>query len=799
MRSTMSACGHPRTRRGSPDLGAGTPPEYIPWDRERIVVGELLEVRPHPNADRLTIPVIGYGDGRTQEVVTGAPNIKLGMSGQKVALALNGTRLIDGHSDTRQWVTLKPSKIRGVRSEGMVCSELELGLSDEHEGIIILPDDAPVGTPLADYLGDVVLDVAIMPNIARAMSIQGIAREVAALTGATLHSPAIEVAATGRNVEGYIQVEIENPARCPRFIAGLIEGVKIGPSPPWMQRRLTLAGMRPIFNIVDVSNYVMLELGQPTHAFDADKVVDHHLITRQAHQGERLRTLDGANHTLHADQIVVADPRGAQAVAGVMGGGMTEVSEQTHNVLLEAALWNQTSIRRTARALRLPSEASRRFERGVDPELPPRAALRCLQLMHEVAGGTIAVGLIDVYPQPAASRRLELPVSEVQRVLGIGLPVETIADVLRQLDFECEVGVDSIIVDIPSYRLDVTIVPDLIEEVARVYGYDNIPSTRLADELPVAYTDTTLLKEREVKDILAAAGLREALTYSLTSLSSVALFEGTVQDPQMFLHLENPLTPERSVMQRSLLPELLAVFGANLHEHPRVCLFDVGHVFHPTAALLPDELRRLAIVMAGDREPSSWLQAEQPQIDFFDLKGVLEALFLRLGIKDVTWEPADDHRFHPGRTAVLRLSDGRTLGMAGELHPATRERLDLDVARACAAEIDLDLLYSLIVPASYKTIVRQPAAYQDIAVIVADDLPAEQVRALIESNAGSMIERVELFDVYSGAPIPAGQRSLAFRMVFRAANRTLEDAEISKIREKITRRLQSDLGATVRV
>jgi phenylalanyl-tRNA synthetase beta chain len=784
----------------APNLAAASPPEYIPWDRERVLVGELLEVKPHPNADRLTIPVVGYGEGRSLEVVTGAPNITVGMAGQKVVLALNGTRLIDGHSDTRQWATLKPSKIRGVRSEGMVCSELELGLSEEHEGIIFLPDDAPVGTPLADYLGDVVLDIAVTPNFARAMSILGVAREVAALTGAPFHPPTVELEATGPNVAGRLTVEIENPAMCPRFVAGLLEGVEIGPSPAWMQRRLRLAGMRPIFNIVDVSNYVMLELGQPTHAFDADTVADRHLVARQARAGEQLRTLDGARHTLHPDQIVVADPRGAQSVAGVMGGAATEVSEQTRNVLLEAALWNPVSIRRTARALNLPSEASRRFERGVDPEGPPRATQRCLQLMQQVAGGTVAQGLIDVYPEPKEPVRLVLPVAEVRRLLGVALGTDTIADILRRLDFGCEVGDGTIAVDVPSYRLDVTIVPDLIEEVARVYGYGNIPTTRLADELPPAYVDQSLAHERDIKDTLVAAGLREALTYSLTNLQTVAAFEGAEQDPAEFLHLENPLSQERNVLRRAILPELLTVVAANLHERRRVCLFETGRVIHPTDALLPDEPRRLAIAMAGDRVPTSWQDAEPAPIDFFDLKGVLEALLRRLGVeREVVWSAAQDSRFHPGRSAVLRLADGRMLGVAGELHPATRERLDLDVGRVCAAELDLDLLISLIEPTRYEPILRQPAAYQDIAVIVRDDQPAEQVRALIERNAGTLAERVELFDVYRGAPIPAGQRSLAFRMVFRAADRTLADAEISKIREKIARRLETELGATVRV
>lgn len=791
----------------SPDLTSSTPPEYIPWDRERILVGEVVEVRQHPNADRLTVPVVSYGDGRTIEVVTGAPNIRPGTSGQKVVLALTGARLIDGHSTTRQWVTLKPSKLRGVRSEGMVCSELELGLSDEHEGILILPDDAPVGAPLADYLSDIVLDIDLTPNLSRALSILGVAREVAAITNVELHPPAISVPMEGQSVHERVQVTIEDPKECPRFTAALIEGVHIGPSPFWMQRRLLLAGMRPIFNIVDISNYVMLELGQPTHTFDADKVVDHHLIARQACPGERLETLDGKMHELTPDRTVVADPSGAQSLAGVMGGSSTEVSETTTNILLEAASWHPTSIRRTARALRLPSEASRRFERGVDPELPPLAAQRCLQLMHQIAGGVVANGIVDVNPQPWEPHRIELPTSEVRRLLGIELSTIEIDGLLERLGFACEIGVDSLLVDVPSYRTDVTLVPDLIEEIARLYGYHNIPSTRLQTPLPPQYTDANLQIERTVKDTLVASGLYEAISYSLTSIETAAILSGSQRDPADYLHVENPLTPDRTILRREILPELLQILATNLRERSRVCLFEVGRVFHPTAALLPDEPRHLAIVMAGTREPSSWHNAEPPILDFFDIKGVVEALLRRLQIEArVAWTSATVPGFHPGRTAEIHIVDAGSdasnptiLGVVGELHPDARERLEIRTGRACAAEFDLDALGKLLSPIQFKSIARQPAAYQDIAVIVPVELPAARVREEIITNAGNLLERVELFDVYTGIPIPAGQRSLGFRMLFRAPNRTLSDAEISKIREKISRRLEKELGATIRV
>lgn len=784
----------------APDLSGPTPPEYIPWDPERVVVGELLEVNQHPNADRLTVPVVGYGEGRSIAVVTGAPNIKVGMKGQKVALALSGAKLIDGHSDTRKWVTLKPSKLRGVASEGMVCSELELGLSDEHEGILFLPDDAPVGTPLREYLGDVVLDIDLTPNVARALSIVGVAREVAAITDKPLRLPDPQVVAEGPSLEGRAQVTVENADDCPRFTLGLIEGVTVGPSPAWMQHRLRLAGMRPISNIVDVSNYVMLEWGQPTHAFDADLVADRHLIIRRAKAGETLRTLDNQERKLSPEHIVVADPSGPESLAGVMGGLETEVNDATRNVLLEAAIWKTSAIRRMAQAFKLPSEASRRFERGVNPELPPLVQRRILELIRQTAGGTVAPGLIDIYGKPYEPLRIELTSAEVRRLLGIELSAAEIADLLSRLGFECEVGVDSVLVIVPSYRLDVSGTADLIEEVARMYGYINIPTTRLSDELPPLLIDEVQLGERHVRDELVASGLYEAVTYSLTSMAPTAALNGSQPDPADFVQLENPIAPEREYMRREILPELAQALVADLRERPRVALFEVGRVFHKVAdAVLPAEPRRLAIVMAGQREPTSWQTAADGLIDFFDIKGVVETLLERLRLTaPISFAPSDDPRLHPGRSAVVQTADGRQLGVLGELHPEVRERLGLAINRATVAEFDLDALLALSSGPAYRSISRQPAVYQDIAVIAPVSQAAEPVRRLIRETAGPMLESLDLFDVYTGAPIPEGQRSLAFRMHFRATDRTLTDADINKIRDKISRRLQHELGITTR-
>jgi len=784
----------------APDLSGSEPPAHIPWDAERVLVGELIDVQQHPNADRLTLPTVSYGDGRTLTLVTGAPNVKVGMQGQKVAVALTGAKLIDGHSDTRRWLTLKPGKIRGVVSEGMVCSEMELGLSEEHEGILFLPDDAPVGMPLRDYLGDVVLDAYITPDKAYASSIVGMAREVAALTGQPLNLLEPRVVAEGPSIEGNVRVTVENGDDCPRFTAGLIEGVQIGPSPAWMQQRLRLCGMRPISNIVDVTNYVMIEWGQPSHAFDADTIQDRHLIARRAHDGEQLTTLDGKERMLNSEMIVVADPRGAQSLAGVMGGASTEVSDTTRNVLLEIARWNTARTRRTVQALKLPSEASRRFERGIDPELAPIAQARALELMRQTAGGVVRQGLIDVNLVPWKERCIELSSAEVRRLLGIRLSASQLTDLLGALGFECEMGVDSVLVEVPPHRHDVTLVADLVEEVARMVGYDHIPTTRLADELPPQYFDEQQLGVALTKDTLQACGLVEAITYSFTGPQAIAAITGAEPDLADYVQLDNAQMPERSLLRRDILPELAQALAANLREHSRVTLFEAGRVFLPQPTdVLPKETHRVALVLAGDREPLSWLNAQPAAMDFWDGKGVVETLLERLGlIEQIRWTPAsDDERFHGGRAAYLMHNDEQ-LGILGELHPATRDRLELRVGRAVAAELDLERMLELRQQARYQTILRQPAVYQDIAVIAPLDVAADRVQQLVAQTAGTLLEAILVFDVYTGNPIPEGRRSLAFRLQFRAPDRTLTDNDVNKIRDKIARRLQHEIGATIR-
>jgi len=826
----------------------------LPWDADKIVIGNILEVKQHPNADRLVLAEVDYGAAEPHTVVTGAPNL-FPYRGQgrlshplKSIYAKEGATLYDGHAVGKVKAVLKGKPVRGVMSDAMLCSEKELGLSEEHEGILILPDDAPVGLPLRDYLGDAVLDIDILPNMARALSILGVAREVAALTGAQLRMPEMRLDATGPSITGRAQVTVETPELCPRFTATLVEGVTIGASPLWMQRRLVLAGMRPIFNIVDISNYVMLELGQPTHTFDADKVADQHLIVRLARDGERLTTLDGKQHalgmgsggrgteaepdssiTLNSQSptansqpaLLVADPAGPSSIAGVMGGAASEVGETTSRVLLEAAIWEPTIIRRMARAFKLPSEASRRFERGVDYELPPLAQRRALGLMQQIAGGTVAQGMIDVYARPWQTVVLDLPPSEITRILGITLTTDEIAALLRPLGFVCEVDADRNVVRVtaPSFRQDVTMLADLCEEVARMYGYDRIPTTMLADELPEQRSNPSLELEEQVRDILVGAGLDEAITYSLTNMGSIAKTNPLDAEPARYLKLSNPITPEREYLRLSILPTLLEALATNLREYERVLLFELGHVYLPKEGqVLPDQPRRLAIAMAGTRAPRSWLNSSSETIDFFDLKGMVEALLERLHLADqVRFVPlTDDARFHPGRAARLVRSlelgakaqkapnsqlptaNSQSLGVIGELHPAARARLELDAPRALAAELDLEQLIALAQPPTYRPISRFPAISQDLALIVGLDTTTDQIVTAIRKYAGPTLESLALFDVYEGPQVGVGKRSLAYRLTFRAQDRTLSDADVSKVRAKIVRGLEHDIGATLR-
>ncbi len=778
------------------------------WDRDKIRVGQVLEVRPHPNADRLVIAVVDYGAPAPMAVVTGAPNLRPGDKGVKVAFAVAGARLIDGHAEGQQMMTLKPSKIRGVESAGMVLSEKELGISEDHEGILELPAEAPVGMPLVDYLGDTVLTIELTPNLAYAMSITGIAREVAALTGQELRLPAPVLHGEGQPAVEQATVEIADPDLCPRYIAAIIRDVEIGPSPVWMQRRLNLAGMRPINNVVDVTNYVMLEVGQPLHAFDLDLLHGKEpggrpaIIVRRAHPGEVMTTLDGVQRTLDGQMLLITDGQGPVAIAGIMGGLESEVTEGTRNILLEAANFDYLNVRRTSQLLKLSSEAAQRFGRGLDPELPPLGAVRAAELMRELARGHVATGLVDAYPVPAETPVIDLDPHEVERLLGVSLPVERIQGILESLGFGVQAtGRGTLTVTVPTHRRDVRLSADLVEEVGRIYGYDNLPATLLPDELPPQSRNLSHILEARTRDILVGSGLQEIITYSMTNLASVArLAPGAAGPaPESYIRLANPLSVERNVMRQTLEDAMLQTLAASVRVTGRAMLFEIGRVYLPQPGqVLPAEPRRLCLGLAGPRGARAWGCDTTEPLDFFDLKGIVDTLLERLGVRGAVYEPVEGPTFQPGRAARMVL-DGQALGMLGEVAPAVRAAFDLPAARVPLAELDLE---AIIARASLmremEPISRFPAVTQDLAVVVDQDVPAARVLDAIRRAGGELLRQAVLFDVYRGEQIPPGKVSLAYALTYQAPDRTLTDAEVARIQERVVRTLEHQYGATLR-
>jgi len=783
-------------------IGAG-------WARDKVFVGQVLDVQRHPNADRLTLVTVDYGAEQPMTVVTGAPNLSVGSSGQKVPFALTGARLVDGYSDELRYKTLKPTKIRGVRSEGMVLSEKELGLSDEHSGILILEDEAPVGIPLSDWLGDVVLHLDLTPNLARCFGIIGVAREVAALTDQPLRLTSPTMQATGAPIAGQVEIVIEDPDLCARYSATLIRDVTIGPSPAWMQRRLRLCGVRPINNVVDVTNYVMLEWNQPLHAFDYDKLVERAggrtptIIVRRARPGETLVTLDDVHRTLTADMLLITDTDGPIAVAGVMGGAETEVEAHTRNILLEAANFDFISIRRTTQALKLPSEASRRFGKGLHPSSTIPAARRATQLMSDLGGGTIAKGEVDNYPRPAPAVTIPFSPRFVQRLLGMKFTADQLRAYLERLEFEVEgVGDDgNLLVTVPDHRLDIHGPADLVEEVARVHGYERIPLTLLADPLPPQRSRRDLILEEKVRDVLVGCGLQEIISYALTTPEREALLRDPANDGDVpYVRLLNPISGERTVMRRTLVASALDVMQRNLRFRERVCIFEIGRVYLPVEGeQLPREEPRLVIALTGPREDPAWYGADRGPVDFYDLKGVVEVLVRRLLLADhAAYRNHSAFPFHPARAAVFCLDD-EDVGWFGELHPAVRARFDLPDQPVLVADFALDVLLRHAPDAFFlEPVPRFPPVEQDLALVVDEEVTARQVEDEIWKAGKRLLADVRLFDLYRGEQIPPGKKSLAFSLSYQAPDRTLTDAEVAKVQARIVRRLEKALGAELR-
>jgi phenylalanyl-tRNA synthetase beta chain len=797
----------------------GLPGAEVVWDKDKIFVAQVLSTERHPNADRLLLVTLDYGPDRRITVVTGAPNLKPGDAGQRVVLALKGSRLYDGHKAEKVLVTLKEATLRGIKNDSMVCSEKELGISDEHEGIILLPEDAPVGMPFMDYAGDAVLEVAILPNTAPCASIIGIAREVAAMTGQTVRYPDMSFSATGAPIDGEAAVRIERPEFNPRFVAGLIKGITLGPAPYLIQHRLKLMGQRSINNAVDISNYVMFELGQPTHFFDYANIRTgpsgkKTVVTRLATAGEMLTTLDGKPREMQPNDVLVCDELGSLSVAGVMGGATSEVSESTTNILVEAAAWNNIAIRRTARFHGFTSDASFRFTRGVHPELAMLGVRRSLHLLQKYAGGVISQGLIDAYPLPAKTVTVDLYPEHVTKLIGMHIPTDDMVRILRALEFEVDAaqGVP-LRVTAPKHRLDIEGEHDLTEEIARIYGLDNLPITLMNDEMAPAPGNPALDFEERVKDLLASLGLNEIVSYRMTTPAAEAklLAPGTPADDRPYIEVVNPINPDRTAMRHTLLTGLLDSLAGNVRHHNRVALFEIGSVYlagegeaQVNRVERIDELPRLGIALTGATRGTNWQDggSAAATLGFFDLKGVIESLVSGLDTRDVLIDATTHPMLRPGRAASIN-ADGKHIGVFGELHPRVREQLGIDAPgdqAVLVADIDLQALRDAVTGAdkSIRDVPRVPAVIEDLAFVVDESVKASDVDAALRKAGGALLTEVKLFDVFRGEQIGPGKKNLAYTLTYQGTDKAPSEADIEKLRAKLVRTLEHQLGAQLR-
>ena len=769
--------------------------EVLGGEYDPFVVGQVVEVNRHPEADRLSVCRVDLG-GEFADIVCGAPNVSVGIASP---VALPGTQLPDG-------TAISETSIRGVASRGMLLSEKELGISEDAAGIMILEEGARAGQRLVDALDmkDTVLQLEVTPNRPDCLSMLGVAREVAALTGQALKRPAFELQEEGPPTESQVMVEINDGDLCSRYVARLIDRLVTDSSPWWMRRRLQAAGVRPISNVVDITNYVMLELGQPLHAFDYELVRDGHIIVRRASSGERMTTLDGVERVLTTEDLLICDPTGPVALAGVMGGEHTEVSDVTTRVLLESAHFDPANIMRTARIQDLPSEASYRFERGVDPGGCMFAADRAAFLMQEIARGKVRTGAVDARSREIAPWRLSLRVERSSALIGVSLSGDEVSGFLSSIelgviDTKKDGGETTIEVEVPTFRQDLEREIDLVEEVARLYGYDRIPATLPRSSSNIGFLTPEQRMRREIAGIMVGMGLQEAITLAFISPRWLDILDPErVYLPAELATLRNPVSEETSVMRPSLLPGLLGAVNFNLNRRMTdVHLFETGRVFLPRKGeKLPEEPVRLACVMAGKWSPKEW-DSDAEESDFFTCKGILQRLMQALHIED--WSLRREHLpfLHPAQSCAVDIGGGDA-GYLGMVHPRVIEQADLP-ENTCVIDLDMrGLIDAAQVLTSYREIPRFPSIQMDLAVVVAEDVDSREVEKAIGDAGGELLRDVRLFDLYRGRQLGESEKSLAFNLSFYAMDRTLKDEEARSAYENIIEVLAEKFNARLR-
>jgi len=757
-----------------------------------VVTARIEEVTAHPRADRLHLCRVSDGT-KTYRVVCGAPNVQ---EGSIVPLALVGARLASG-------ITIEEAVIRGEASQGMLCSQKELGTGEDAGGIWLLPPETPVGAPLAAALGmeDVILEVGITPNRGDCLSILGIAREVAAISNSSLRYPAISVHETGPNVDTLSSVTVDDPVGCPRYAARIVEGVTVGPSPAWLRERLEAVGLRSINNIVDITNYILLEMGQPLHAFDFERLRERRIVVRRARGGERFTTLDGVERALFDDTLLICDGVGPVAIAGIMGGLDSEISPETRRVLIESAWFQPQCIRRSGKKLGLRTEASYRFERGIDPEGLIRAVDRAAQLMAELGGGKIATGRIDVYPAPFKAPVLPLRVDRTRRFLGMRIEASEMIRVLRGIEMQVEEeGPDLLRVVPPPFRPDITREVDLTEEIARLIGYDSIPVTTPEAQVVAAPLDPHLRMRQDAKNLLQGAGFFEVLNYSFISNESLRRLQFSPDDPRLNpVRIKNPLSDEQGVMRTSLIPGLLQTASHNFdHRNEDLLIFELSKVFiQRQGQTLPKESHHLAGVMAGRRAPHL-LYGGEDEVDYTDVKGVVEEVLDLFNAEGARFRAEELPPYLDARRSASIFRGDENVGAVGQLLAGIGEAFDLKKS-VYLFELNFDRLFALARPHSlFSPLPKFPAVARDMALIVDEGLFAQEPLDFIGKQEEPMLEHVEIFDIYRNPQFGAGKKSIGYRLVYRAADRNLTDEEVNELHGRLVAKVLRTFNAVLR-
>lgn len=768
---------------------------------EKVVTGRIEKLEPHQNSDHLQICTMNVGLAENIIIVTGAQNVA---EGQVVPVAMVGAHLPNG-------MKISKGKLRGVASNGMLCSAQELKLDleklpeEQKTGIFILPSDTPVGIPAKDVLGlnDVVLEFELTANRADCFSVFGLVREIAAITGNKPHFPEIKVNEDDNTkLNDIFSVEIADPDLCSRFSTRMLKNVKIGPSPEWMQQRLEGAGIRSINNVVDVTNFVMIELGHPMHAYDYDKITGKKLIARRAIEGEELHTLDDTSRKAKGEMLVIADSEKAAGLAGIMGGFETEITDTTTTVVLESADFYGPCIRRTARACGLSSEASGRFERGVDSETTIKALDRAAQLLQEMGACTVCEGIVDVYPNPKQANYVTFTPEQINNHLGTNIAKDVMLNIITSVGFDVTKDEnDEITVKVPSWRNDVTCMADISEEIARLHGFDKIKST-----LPngVSMQGTQSAKQTfidKVKASLSSQGLYETISFALTNEETFNKLNIPQDSPlRKAVPIMNPLSDEYPLVRTTLLSSIFDNLARNLaRKNDDVALFEVGSVFFPKAlpvTELPDEVVKIAGAITGRRNAQGWNQTND-MVDFYDAKGIIEELFANLRVTRYTVEAGTHYAMHPGKTALFKK--GRdVIATVGEVHPAVLSAYGI-TKPVYIFELDATTVMKYMAKdLKYKALPKYPATSRDLAMLVDVDVNAADIEKAMTKAAGQNLTQITLFDVYTGKQVEEGKKSLAFSLTFQSNDKTLTDAEIDPAIEKIVAKLQKDFNANLR-